>query len=351
MRRWALPVLLAASGALAEDGPELGADPQPPFPSEARIVWIDVSAVDSGGRPLATLAGEDFTVAADARPRPLLAFRAPEPAGALVVLVEDVLLREPQLARARDAVRRVVAAGRPGDRVLLATASGLAAGLALPGDDAALLAGLERMRADPARLASLRQPEEIRSLHARRIDAVASALEALQGQEGARALVVIGPSLPHEVGAEPGRRARERLLRASQLAAAPFYFLRSGEDPFSAPVPGPGAGFADAAGGVARATPLLPAPRATLARSRELLYEAVAADSGGFITPGPSAWADAMDRIARLAQARYLLGIASTPDAWDGRYHAIEVRVARPGTRLHARRGYFAPLRAERPEP
>ena len=53
------------------------------------------------------------------------------------------------------------------------------------------------------------------------------------------------------------------------------------------------------------------------------------------------------------ASAYYVLGYAPTRTANDGRFHRIEVRVTRPGVRVTARKGYWAPSakEADRPVP
>lgn len=315
---------------------------QPAFPAQARIAWVDASAVDERERPVASLAGEDFEILEDGRPRSLLAFRAPAPAGAIVVLVEDLLLRPPQLAGVRDAVRRLAQGARPGDSVLLAAASGLSASSAPPAGTAGLLAELGKLRSDRERLASLREGAEWKRLNARRLEALVAALEALPGEEGSRALVVIGPPLPVEVEDASGRAAHERVMRASQRAAAAVHFLSSGEDPLFVKVPE--ARWPDASGGVARATPLLPTTRPSGVPAAARLYESVAADTGGVSAPSAAGWDAAVDRILWRSQARYLLGIAAAEDASaGGGFHPVEVRALRAGVRVHARRGYFAP--------
>jgi VWFA-related protein len=331
---------LAAGALVARAAGEGPAGAQPPFPARAGIAWIDVSALDERGRPVADLAGEEFEVVADGRPQPLLAFRAPAPSGATIVLVEDLLVREALLPDVRDAVLRLAAGSRAGDVVLLASASGVSA-TAVPSDAALLRSTLGRLRSDAARLASQRQPAEAGRLRARRVDALVGALAALPGQAGSRALVVVGPSPPFDVEDGFGRDAHERVMRASQKAAAPIHVLGCGDDPR---LDAAGSGWADASGGVARATPLLPTTRPGAGAQRHGLYEAVAEDSGGLFAARAAAWGEAVDQLLGRSQARYMLGIASEAPE-DGRFRAVSARALRAGVRVHARRGYFAPAR------
>lgn len=351
---------LAVAALALASGPLLArqAEPRRPtaaaasFPERASIVWIDVNAVDSGQRPITSLGRDDFEVTEGGERRPILAFVAPDDAGQVRIacLVEDVLMREPCVERARDVLRRLVSGSAAGDRVLLAAASGVSASAALPGDGEALLAQLGRLRADPDGIARLRDAGETRSLHARRVDAVVSALGALSGEATSRALVLAGPPLPYEADAS-GASLYERVMRASARAAAPVYFLGCSDSPLAVPKGALGSDWADASGGVARAAPLLPVPRSPGFGARPLVFDAVARDSGGLAADNAGTWDRTLELALARARARYLLGIASVPSSWDGRFHAVSVRTRRKGVRLDARRGYFAPAPGAAREP
>ncbi len=343
---------LVSSGLVAQerDRPR-PSDPAPVFPVDAHIVWIDVVAVDSKDRPVANLGREDFEVVEGGERRPILLFRAPdldvETSRAVVFLIDDVLARAQQIQRARDAVGRMLSRAVAGDRVLLmAPASGVAASVVVPDDTPALQAQLGRIRAHPGRTSTLTEPREIRRLHWERVDAVVASLQALQGHAGPRALILIGPSLPYRASGPFGSAAYERVMRASQRAAAPVYFLKWGEDTLFWPSPTLGPDRVRGTGAVGGLSPLLPMAPGENRRTGSDVFDAVSSDSGGFTTPNPAAWASAIDRILRRSRACYLLGIPSAPETWDGRYHRVEVRVTQKGVRLHARNGYFAPAAA-----
>jgi Ca-activated chloride channel homolog len=50
-------------------------------------------------------------------------------------------------------------------------------------------------------------------------------------------------------------------------------------------------------------------------------------------------------RILREIRAQYQLGYVSANTAADGRWRRVEVKVTRPGVKVRARQGYYAPLR------
>jgi VWFA-related protein len=70
--------------------------------------------------------------------------------------------------------------------------------------------------------------------------------------------------------------------------------------------------------------------------------ESLAADTGGF-SVRDNDLALGLERIERESTSYYLLGYKPTNTRADGRFRKITVKVARPGVRVGARRGYYAP--------
>ena len=79
----------------------------------------------------------------------------------------------------------------------------------------------------------------------------------------------------------------------------------------------------------------------------------LAAETGGFADVTSRNFAGAFDRIRDENSHYYMIGYYPTSDANDGKFRAIDVRVARPGLTVRARRGYTpareAPGRGESP--
>lgn len=347
----AVALALASAGLLAQEaGREAPARPAPVFPVEAHIVWIDVVAADSRDRPVRDLVPEDFEVTERGERRPIVLFKAPEPgpqSRAVVFLIDDITSTARQIGRARDAVARTLSKAVAGDRVVVVgTASRVAASAVLPAGAATLRDALERIRAHPDLRAATGDPEQARRLHWGRVEAVVAALETLQGHAGPRAVVVVGPALPYPASSTFGKAAHERVMRASERAAAPVYFLESGEDaraPRQSATRSPD--WITGTGSVIGVAPLMPMAPGETSRSSSAVLDLVAADSGGFTAKDASGWAWAVDRIV-APRAYYLLGIPSVPESWDGGYHPVDVRVPSKDVRLFARRGYFAPAAA-----
>jgi hypothetical protein len=81
----------------------------------------------------------------------------------------------------------------------------------------------------------------------------------------------------------------------------------------------------------------------TEARERSEGSEALAEDTGGFSVRNDNDLKGGIARIARESASYYLLGYAPSNKKADGRFRKIEVKVAREGAKVRARRGYYAP--------
>jgi VWFA-related protein len=320
------------------------------FPVASQMVWIDAVAVDSEDQPVATLTQEDFEVVERGARQPIILFRPPDPEAtgrAVVFLIEDAFARDWHVERARELIARAAAKAFAGDRILLvAKASQVATSARLPDASAELQAALGRVRAHSQLARAANDAAEIRRLNESRVDTLVAAIGALWGHSGPRAVVVLGPPCPYRADGPFGEAAYDRVMRASQQAAAPIYFL-SWEDPTSAlATPEPGLGPApvgEALAGVSVAPTSGPGPGVL----GTLLFDAIGRDSGGFSGRAPTTWSWSLDRVFQRSRAAYLLGIPAAPDRWDGRYHRLDVRVTKQGVRLYGRKGYYAP----KPEP
>jgi len=152
---------LAVLAALALSSPASAQKKQrvPVFTSEVELITVDAAVLDRDGRPVAGLAGDDFTITEDGRPVPITRFEAfvleplaeppaePSPVAAntagagaprraFAILVDDLRIA-PQLSEeARRAVRSILdAVVHEGDEVVFGTTSGDAWWTARAGQD------------------------------------------------------------------------------------------------------------------------------------------------------------------------------------------------------------------------
>ena len=75
--------------------------------------------------------------------------------------------------------------------------------------------------------------------------------------------------------------------------------------------------------------------------------QSLASESGGFTIKNTNDLSGGIGRIANESQAYYLLGYRPTNTLRDGKFRKIEVAVARGGTNVRARKGYYAGLQDE----
>jgi VWFA-related protein len=77
--------------------------------------------------------------------------------------------------------------------------------------------------------------------------------------------------------------------------------------------------------------------------------ESVALDTGGLSLRNPNDLEGEMARVARESRSYYLLGYTSRNGKRDGKFRKIGVEVRRPGLKVRARSGYYAPSDAPPP--
>ena len=79
---------------------------------------------------------------------------------------------------------------------------------------------------------------------------------------------------------------------------------------------------------------------------RASLYQ-LAAETGGRAVVNTNAMEIGMAQVLTETSAYYVLGYTPTRATDDGKYHKINVKVRRPGVRVNARQGYWAPSTKE----
>ncbi|MFI5183984.1 MAG: VWA domain-containing protein [Vicinamibacteria bacterium] len=77
--------------------------------------------------------------------------------------------------------------------------------------------------------------------------------------------------------------------------------------------------------------------------------DSLASDTGGFVVRNTNDLTRGIQRIALESQTYYLLGYTPTNTKQDGRFRKIEVRLARKGIDVRARKGYYAPVEGKAP--
>lgn len=77
-------------------------------------------------------------------------------------------------------------------------------------------------------------------------------------------------------------------------------------------------------------------------RSTMATLQVLAENTDGRAIVNRNDLAKGMEQIVRDSSAYYLVGYSSTQSPQDGKFHAIRVRIKRPGVQVRARKGYWA---------
>jgi len=339
--------LTAASSAAQQ------AEREPSLPPvEATAVTLDVVVLDGSGNPVTGLGPGDFEVIEDGRSQLIVGFeardltsprtgsvapeagitnvRADEETGrVLALLIDDLGIGPATLQQVKPALAswiRKRALDR--DEITIVTTSGDRWWSDSPGRGRdGLVATLESATSKFGRL----EPDQWRRRAEAAFGAIQRLAESLSGFPGRKSILFVSEwfvddrsiDAPFRATVEATRRANTAVyyLSAGGLAGTWRYRAENGTQP--RPGRGP----------------------ATIANLEGLQGQAggrnlAEATGGGALTPSNDL-ATGLERMARESSAYYLLGY-EPQEAPDGRWHDLEVRVARDGVKVRARRSYRA---------
>jgi len=199
------------------------------------------------------------------------------------------------------------------------------------------------------------------------------ALEGLARLRGRKSVVLLSEGFIHD---DPQETAYRHVVTAAQKTNAALYFVDVRGVVGLAPY-----GGADAPEDGEPTNPKLPNQAAGVLQNRtrnvteivgrsglernkteqKIDVATIADDTGGFVVRGTNDLAPGLERIASESRVYYLLGYYPKNASRDGSFRKIDVRVARSGLEVRARKGYDAPgpegkesrktARQEKPDP
>jgi len=165
------------------------------------------------------------------------------------------------------------------------------------------------------------------------LDVMARALLALAGTAGRKSMVLLSQGFVYD----PEMEEMKKVVEASLRSNAPVYFidvrgLQGLPEAFTAAFGRP-IDAQDTVGVLADIT-----------RDAEGT-EALALDTGGFVVKNANDLAGGIARVSAESRTYYLIGYNSSDVRRDGKFRKIKVNLTakRPGLRVRARRGYYAP--------
>lgn len=374
---------------LAQQAPPPRRADQPPVTFKVEINYVELDAIvtDAQGRSVGDLTKEDFQVFEEGKPQTIAAFarvdlpiERPDPPlsraaaiepdvrsnhdefnGRVLVLVLDDLhtaaARSARLkAAARQFIERYVGAN---DMVAIVSTGGRSqSSQEFTSSRARLLAAVDTFVGQKLRSATLEQLDSLRALGSARdpsemqrssqarntLDTLRGLADYLAGIRGRRkAIIWFGEGIDYDVtnvfearDADVVRYAMQEAIAAATRGNVSVY----GIDPR-----GLGAGLDDVID-----IQGLPDPTSNLStraiedevrRAHDSL-RVLSEETGGFAIVNQNDASTGFTRIIQENSSYYMLGYYASNDKRDGRFRAIDVRVARPGMKVRARRGYVA---------
>lgn len=277
---------------------------------DVRLVQVYASVRDAKGKPVTDLERGAFSLKEDGVPQPIATF-APARLPITIALLVDTsssMRLQGRIDFARRGAETFLGATAPEDRLLVLSFDDTVQGNREPTTDRRTLK--DRIAAIAAGGGT--------ALY----DALYQTAEALTGIEGRRAIVLLSDGRDQALQEnEPGSlHVFEEALERVQRSDAAVYAIGLG--------------------------PRLD-QEMDLERRRSVkdLLTTLATETGGrvYLPQRPGVLDDVYRQVAADLKDQYLLAYASTNTARDGRWRAIDVRVADPALKVTARAGYFAP--------
>ena len=300
----------------------LGRQPSPQFTANSKLVVVPTVVVDAKGAAVSGLTHEDFQVFEDGKPVMIDAFVPADPTGApteggrFIVLVLDNISLRPELAqRTREIAKRFTSRMTPGDSIAAIPARG--GSWSGPTTRAAADAAIDRFK--PAFGDTIRSNAEDAKDGLQAIEALTKQLAAVPHRR--KVMVVIGngylfspsePSAFDDRGPWLGPEWFDAIRSTTRNNFSVYVVDPRGHNPEIGLTPG-ATGFT------------IPEYAASFAN-----------ETGGEAWVNTNDYDAAVRRIWLESANYYLLGY--TPPKDDGKTHKIEVRVAKPGVTVRARR-------------
>jgi len=259
------------------------------FTSRVSVIEVYATVTDAQGEPVAGLSADDFHVSEDGAPQTVSTFFAGEfPLSVVVTLDRSFSMSGERLNLAKRAARLFIGSLEPDDEVMVLAVGSEIETIVLP---------------VPARAAAAAAIDAIEPWGTTPLyDVIARSLDMPYTQTKRRALLVVSDGFD----------------RYSDTTAAELIDH-------------------------ARRSTVLVYPVA-IGKARPSVLAELASVTGGhsFVVDDPKKLEPTLATIARDLRFQYLLGYSpSRPTAEEAAWHAIEVRVNRPGARVRARDGYY----------
>jgi VWFA-related protein len=341
--------LFFVSGLAQQNGPAAQSEPPAfvPLRSADNRITLDVVVTDKSGRPLPGLQQQDFTLLDNKQPAKIVSFQAvqggaatADPPVEVILLIDDVNTSPSQVAFARDQIERFLQ--RDGGRLarpvstVIFTDSGITIVDTSSRDGNAVIADLREKKTGLRSI--VRSSDYGASV---RVELSLNSLQQLTHYEaprpGRKLVVWISPGWPLVSAPLTSKQEQDVFnhivafsdrLRQAGIA---LYEI----DPL---------GVADAAGSRTSLYQdfLKPVRKAREAQFGNLGLQVLAAQSGGRVLNSSNDVAGEIEACVADANSFYVLSFDGLPGDGPNEYHALEVKIDKPGLKARTRSGYYA---------
>ena len=341
------------SGIAPQNGPAAQSEPAAsvPLASADRRMTLDVVVTDKSGRPISGLQQQDFTLLDNKQPSKIVSFHAveggaatPDPPVEVILLVDEVNTTLSKVAVARIEMEKFLGRNsgelaRPVSMVFLSD-RGIMVGNTSSRNGNAIIADLEQKKL------GLRTIDKAQGFYGAgdRLGLSLRALEKLADYEaprpGRKLLIWISPGWPTLSGPEvdmtpTGRQGlfnsivaiSDRLRRARITLYAVDPLGREDEDRSRTYV---------------YENFLKPVKKAGQAELGNLALQVLAAQSGGRVPNLSNDVAGEIEACVADANTFYALSFDALPGDGPNEYHALEIKIDKPGLKARTRSGYYA---------
>jgi Ca-activated chloride channel family protein len=294
-----LAMAAVAAGGLAVSGPglEAGGQDQPIFKAGVRTVPIYATVVDGSGRLVPDLERGDFTITDNGKPADVTLFSNESQPFSAVVMLDTSASMTANLKLLNRAAEQFLLRLLPVDRAQVGAFN-----------DKIQLSGTFTNNRDEL----IAELNELYFGNPTRLnDAIATSLDVLQGIDGRRVILVFtdGEDTASRTGFKTVlERARDEEVMVYSIGLESEYF--NGQR-------------------VVRSRP-----------TRDLRRISEETGGGYFELEKTADLSPTFTRVAQELRSQYLIGFA--PAALDGKVHKLDVKIAKPGMSVRARRSYLA---------
>ncbi|MGO8733787.1 MAG: VWA domain-containing protein [Terriglobia bacterium] len=345
--------LLLVTGLAQQNGPAAQSEPPasvPPGNADSRIT-LDVVVTDKSGRPLPGLQQQDFTLLDNKQPAKIVSFQAvqggaatADPPVEVILVVDNVNASVSQVAFERDQIERFLRRNggqlaRPVSTAVFSD-SGIVIGDTSSRDGNAVLADFQQKKTG---LHSMVRSQGFYGAY-ERLQLSLHSLDQLAANEepkpGRKLVVWISPGWPLLNAAEERQTTKQQEEIFNYIVAFSDRLRQAGITLYE--IDPLGAEDASEFRTFEYKQFLKPVKKAGQAQFGDLALQVLASQSGGRVFNSNNDVTGEIEACVADSNSFYVLSFDGLPGDGPNEYHALEIKIDKPGLTARTRTGYYA---------